>query len=104
MKDHIEIGPITYNIKIQKTVSSPHGTPLFGQVSYDEGLIELLKNQNPDMLQITLWHEIIHALFFQYGVSQDDTLKISREQLIDILATGIHDVLKRNPWLTDRDS
>jgi hypothetical protein len=101
MKDSIEIGPFTYKIKLQKHVTSPEGSPLVGQIEYSTCTIELLKSQSDDMLMVTLWHEIVHALFMQYGVSQEDTIKIAREQLIDIIALGIHDVVKRNPWLID---
>lgn len=45
----------------------------------------------------TLLHEVGHALYYAYGISDDD----AEERVVNIMATGWVLIFKDNPWLLE---
>ncbi len=89
----VKIGPITYRVKLAKKVLRHNGQGLDGQIDYGQARITIRKGIDPQVTKLVLWHEIIHGIFSNAGMSKQD------EQMIEILASGIVDVLASNPEL-----
>lgn len=89
----IPIGPLVYEVHEVARLRADDGTPLLGHILYDQCRIELEQHQAPAMKRATLWHEIIHGILENAGVSDHD------ERLINAVAYGICDVLQRCPHL-----
>lgn len=102
MNNTLEIGPFTYKIVIKDEILSSDGKQLLGSVEYDSGTIELRKSQSKDSFMTTLWHEIVHIILLQYGIDQNNKVKIEREKLVDTISYGIYEVIKRNPWIAGK--
>jgi hypothetical protein len=89
----IKIGATTYEVKQVTGLTSfeldGKDTKCDGTINRDLALLELEVNQSKIQKTISLWHEIIHALSWQYSVplSEDD---------IDRLAHGVAGVIIEN--------
>ena len=85
----IKIGNVVYRIKrIKRLIDG--GDVLFGQINYKKSTIKLTKRMSNQHERQTIWHEAIHAIAHQTGAKID-------EQLVEILASGIMQVINDNP-------
>jgi hypothetical protein len=90
----IQIGPIAFTVKETRGLRDEDDhTKLLGQIRYDDQVIDLEAKQGLDAKRVTLIHEILHGIFFNAGLRDHD------EQIIDIVATGLLDLLRQNPHL-----
>ncbi len=55
--------------------------------------------QAPETLRDTVFHEVIHACFFNTGLASDDEFKAREEAIVRALTPILLDVLRRNPKL-----
>jgi len=95
----VKIGPVTYEIKVVRgLMDDAKNTKLWGQISYENCIIELEEDQNSSANRVILWHEIVHGLLQGSGHSKLD----DKEDLVTALAYGIVGVLKDNPWLAEK--
>ena len=88
---HIKIGHICYKVKKVKRLNDGGGNVMYGQINYGKSLIELDAGMNCQHTRQTLWHEAIHAIMSHSGIEKHD------EQLVEILASGIMQVINDNP-------
>lgn len=88
----IKIGPIDFIVKDVTDLRDEDGAKLDGSLLHGSCEILLEKSLHPQIKQMTLWHEIIHAILVQAGRREDG----QNEGLIDSLAYGIAAVLRRN--------
>jgi len=88
------IGPITYRVVEIEGLSSD-GETIFGEVKYGLCEISVEARNDPQQVRQTMWHEIIHILLTQAGLSKD----AKREELVDPLAYGLMQVIRDNPAL-----
>lgn len=80
-----------YNLELKPIVSREEERA--GQVCYATNTITLCSDLKPNHLQITLLHEVIHALLFQLGF-YDET---DNENLVCALSQSLYQVLVDNP-------
>lgn len=108
--DEVVIGPHPY--RVERVIDS--GTGLARQARPNEvGHTDMGRNkmtirsdgsQAPMQERDTLLHEVVHAVLWQAGLDEEhDVFKTDRmaERVVDVLATSLLDVLRRNPTLVD---
>ena len=96
MTDKIRIGPVDFDIEYHKTlVSGDNSTKLDGEILHQISTIRLEMGTSPQFRRMILWHEIVHAILTQAGYHDHD------EQMMEVLASGIMQVLRDNPWLIE---
>ncbi len=84
------IGPMKYLVVEVNNLTDDNGVQLAGQIDYSALTCEVEKQSPPLIKRFTIWHQIIHILSQQAGIS------ITEEQ-IAILAYGIMQILRDNP-------
>ncbi len=87
----IRIGGIDYEIRDVDNLNDGMND-YYGQISFEDSVIELnAQKQSHQRRCVTLWHEILH------GIAEHASLDIeNEEQVIDVLAKGIYQVLQDN--------
>ena len=89
----IKIPGVTYKVRVQKEVENTFDDQvLLGQINFTTNKIDLREDLNREQLEITLLHELLHGIFNHCDLDQD-------EHTINLLANGLHMVLKDNPKL-----
>lgn len=83
------IGPLTFTI----TRRGPKKD--YGSIDLRQQRIYIAPNLQDDIAAVTILHEAIHGILYlgQYNDESDN------EHLVDCLAAGIVDLLRRNEWL-----
>ena len=93
MKKTLKIGPFIYKVEEVENLTSVRidgeESQCHGIIDPRKELIQIEKNDSPTGKQIDLWHEILHALCWQYGVAWKD-------EDIDRIAHGVVDVINSN--------
>lgn len=97
LPNKINILGIEYTIVYKESASEVDGqkrTALNGVIDYWERSIRIYDHGNrlDDIWQV-LWHEIIHGIMTTLHI---DVPENEEERFVDLLATGINDVLLRN--------
>jgi hypothetical protein len=90
----IEIGAITYSVRVKEDLRSDNGVRLFGQIVYAD--CEILideKYVDGQRLPFSVWHEVIHGILEQAGMSN------VKEKVVEVLGYGIVDALRKNESL-----
>ncbi len=86
----IKIGGLEYTIVIEeKAVENSH---LCGQLDYTEQKIRVVKGKE-DYMNVTLWHELFHAINSELP-----------EQQVEFLAQSVYQIIKDNPKLLENNS
>ena len=74
---------------------------VFGAINNNEQLILLNEDMSPQTKRETLLHEITHAIVFNNSIgtvaAADDM-----ENIVDRVAAGVYEVIKRNPDIVKR--
>jgi len=95
----IVVGSYTYTIsfpeKIFATTKSGKKIALDGDVNFDDEKIQIKKSLRGPRRELTLWHELIHA------IAEDQEMELSEEKT-DKLAHGIVQILKDHPSLAPK--
>jgi Zn-dependent peptidase ImmA (M78 family) len=86
----IKVGPITYEVVQEARIA---GDQKYGAILYGQSEIVMQAGLSPQHQQIVLWHELIHAMLTQYGLTDHD------ERIELALSHGIVGVLQDNPGL-----
>lgn len=94
--EKVRIGGVDYHIKYDPSLNDGRNV-LMGEIQYSTGQIRL---NNTDcnayqVMELTLWHEIVHGIFRHFGKENwnDD------EELVETVARGVYMVLQDNPTL-----
>ena len=90
LPQHVKVGPVVYKIQ-EEARTAIDG--YYGTIIYAESLITLQPGMSQVQQQLTLWHELFHAMLKNAGYTEHD------EQLIISLSHGIVGVLQDNPEL-----
>lgn len=93
MSARVKIGPQTFNIIIREDLHQEDGKKLDGWIKFSESNIYLDSRLDPFAYKQVLWHEIIHGLLTQSGVTNIP------EESVDSLSYGIMSILQDNEWL-----
>ena len=109
----IQYGAYTYTIKfvpeeiIKEFIhSEEEGMSVFGGVNCYQQEILIASGTTPQTQKATVLHELVHVILLRNGNSLDDEeqKKIDSEELVDSMALGIMELVRRNPelikWLT----
>lgn len=89
MLEQINILGAIYTIKYVDYISKEELK--IGEVDYINQEIKIMNDLSNDIKNVTLWHEIIHAILNQLGFEDSEN-----EHLVQSLATGIHQVISDN--------
>lgn len=93
LPNEIKVGPITYTIQEVDELRGDSGQLLLGQIEYHKARIRLLDSLNANAKEVTLWHELLHALLAGAGYTDHN------EQHIDAIAHGLVQLLRDNPGM-----
>lgn len=88
--DSIRIGGIEYAIQYDPKPIFDN-TLCYGVIDPQQSLIIINSEMGYEMQSVTVWHEILHALFEQRGIESED-----EEHIVDQLSRGIYQVLQDN--------
>ena len=97
MIDSVKIGTVVYDV--QDDVENLHDfsgdqrIALWGHYKVDTSEILIANQLGPQQKVRVLWHEILHGVMSHAGIDDQS------EQLIEVLAYGIVDLLRNNPDL-----
>jgi len=92
---YVRVGALNYKVTETKDLKDKDGVKLLGQVTYQNQILEISDAQSEQQKPFTLFHEILHAIFDQYGTEQPS------EAFIDLLTYTIPSLLRENPTLLD---
>jgi hypothetical protein len=90
--DKVKIGAVHYQV-IRDTAL--HDTGYNGQIRYNRCQIVVAGEMHPTAAIQTLWHEIIHGILTQAGITKQ------QESIVDAMAWGILQVIRENPELIE---
>lgn len=94
LPDSIMIGPIEYGLEeIAGLRSTSDHTEILGEMDPTACFIRVEQEIPAQRQQVTLWHEILHAI-----LAQAQRRQVS-DAVVGVLAFGIVEVLRRNPEL-----
>jgi hypothetical protein len=82
----LKVGAITYSI-VESSI------PDYGSIDYETQTISIRKGLAKDARDVTLWHEVIHAIMYNMGHVNHD------EIIVDGIAHGVLQCLRDNPQL-----
>ena len=97
--DHIKIGYVNYHFDFWPdtfaTTEDAQGEffATSAKIGLKTSALETVHGTN------TLLHEILHAIFYQYGLCEDVGDK--EEKIVNTTANGLSSVFVDNPWLID---
>lgn len=86
--DEIEVGKVKY--KITRVPDLLNKRKLMGCYNPDKGEILIDSTMPKSVQEKTLLHELLHAVIAEYGVNIG---RLSEENLIDQLCTGIYEII-----------
>ena len=93
MVEEIKIGGIDYTVdflNLSSRLDETHGMSM-GFCVFDKNLIEVNENIHIERQKQTIIHEMVHAMFFEIGIDQD-------EDTVNRLGIILHQVLKDNDF------
>jgi hypothetical protein len=85
----VKIGPIKYKIKKAKELRNEAGMRMDGYISYNDTTISLEKDNHPQVIELTLWHEIVHGMATQSSIELE-------EREVELLAYSIMSLFHDN--------
>jgi len=94
MLTRLRVGAMEYEIVMVPRLQFK-GEIVSGHISHDGCVIEVDADLAAQVRGVTVWHEVLHAIMIQAGLSDHD------EALIEALSYGILGALKDNPELQD---
>jgi len=89
----IKIGPQKFKVVHVRDLRDKKDVSYFGLITYGKSIIEIEDSIDKFSKHQVLWHEILHGLLTQAGISNHE------ESMIDALAYGIIQVLDDNKTL-----
>jgi len=67
----------------------------YGHFSAHQMKIEIDMTSTKQQLKRTIWHEILHAIFYVYSIKDED----KEERIVETLSKAIIQVFKDNSWV-----
>lgn len=90
--DEVIVGLKTYKIEKPQEIVEVGGE-YYGACDNKESIIKIASKFSPLQQQETLLHEVLHAICHMQNLMDID----SNEHAIELLAKGLHMVMKQNP-------
>lgn len=92
----IKVGALTYTVRISDYPICIDSREVYGNIEYDFGRIAVRRDiQSSQRMELTLLHEIIHAITKDRNIDWGD----KNEKYTEELAKGIHALIIDNPNL-----
>lgn len=88
----VKVGGITYKVSEVNCVESPNEDKSWGRITYSQSEIRILNKLEQKQKELTLIHELIHALFTHCNIEQD-------ENKVKLISTALYMLIKDNPKL-----
>ncbi|MBU7455687.1 ImmA/IrrE family metallo-endopeptidase [Leuconostoc fallax] len=88
----IKVGAIDYKIEITHLDKNDNGDILLGQCDYITNTIQINEESSKERQEQTLYHELVHALFFESSNNEFQ----DNERLVDSVGLMLHQVVKNN--------
>ena len=89
------------NEQIKKFIGSKGTNSYCGAVNIDGQLIVMNKSNTEQMNKLTMLHELGHIIVRKNDIGQDLIIdEKAEEDVVDKMASGLIEVLRRNPQLT----
>lgn len=88
----VRIGGVEYDVEFAEIVRM--GAELcYGSISYPDTLIQISETDAGEHQHqcVTLWHEILHGLFYHACMKVEN-----EEEIVEVLSKGIYQVLQDN--------
>lgn len=93
----ITIGPMRYDVSLVDAFpDDSDDREYLGQIDYGSVVIRVKRDMPQDQRRVTLWHEILHALFKQAGLGE---MK-AEEQVVTALSFALNRMNQRPPFFT----
>lgn len=89
----LKIGGIYYYINEVEWKQESNGNMMFGLTHKESSTIEINTLISPQLQKQTLIHEMLHAVFFEAGIEQDN-----EEDLVNRIANVLYQVLQDNDF------
>ena len=91
----VRVGPYDFRI-VQWTIQQATGISRWGEFSSIEQTIRL-QTDMPSRYKCldTFFHELCHAIYWAYGISDDD----KEERIVGMLGSAMAALYRDNPWL-----
>jgi len=91
----LRIGPLEYKVSVETPIEDDS---LYGEIAFLQGVIRLHPAHAPQVRELTLVHEILHAMLRVAGFTLDSEGKISvgEEELVRRLAFVLYAFLQDN--------
>ncbi len=91
----VRIGPLVYEVLVEKPVEDES---LYGEIAFLQGVIRLHPAHAPQVRELTLVHEILHAMIRVAGftLNSEGKISIDEEELVTRLAFVLYAFLKDN--------
>lgn len=89
--ESISIGPIDYHCEEVLRLVDHNAKKLDGWIQFNECLIQIDLDLDPQRKFVVLWHEILHAILSQAEIELEND-----EKVISVLSYGIAQVLRDN--------
>lgn len=88
----VRIAGVDYFVTIREGLNNGQNM-LRGQILFDKSVIDLCPSQNHQMMSQTLLHEILHGIFYHYGIEMEEK---KEEEVVERLSHGLYQVLQDN--------
>ena len=92
----LKVGAITFALTYVPGLKDD-GKALWGHVVHQNARVAIESRNDPQLIYHTTWHEVLHIIFEQAGRAE----LAKDEEVIDLLAYGIMQVLQDNPWIAE---
>ena len=86
----VKVGGITYKVNEVESVEGPSEDKCWGRITYSKSEIRLLNKLEKKQKELTLIHELVHALFTHCNIEQD-------ENKVELISTALYMIIKDNP-------
>lgn len=90
----LKIGAHTYEIEVEPRIERDY-TRFWGRLEYAKNKLQLDSELVGIRKYETLWHGCFHGILSNGGFRKHD------EQMVDVLAAGVVQLLQDNPWMRD---
>lgn len=93
MKDfNIKLDGLTYTVKFLNESPMVNGDECLGLIDYDRQEIYIAKDQHPELLVVTVLHELLHGLIHARGVKLGNL----EEDTVNSLSRGLYQLANDN--------
>lgn len=93
----IKVGPFEYAVELLHG-GQANAENVFGKANHNQRKIILADDNSEQQQKNTLLHEVIHAVWRVWGMDFQHE-KDTEEQVVTVLANGLHTVMLDNPKL-----